>query len=753
MGHESKTEVSSARQAKETQVRDAMTRYIEQRILARNESGREEEEKNIIRALSDKTASEKALRLYQYIVSFSLENQPSIDSSKKEKPDTGLLNRIRFLWNDESTKRLYLDTYSEARVDEKTFRLSDMGTQLTQKGNEIAALEEEYKKNKQALVLKTVTRPTAVAATRANLELAAGDLTRAISDREKVIALEGYELTSENTDVAAKVMFDTLMRYHTEAEAGFAWLPSRRKLHQQILDVIEGSGKAPLLIGPPGTGKTSQLDAVAQELTGSTAIRIPCNSTLGDEGLVAKRDVKGGEGAYDYEGCIAEAYTGFRHSNDGEPAHEHGRMVNLDEISQLNLEKALGPLKDIRQAKDGKPLNRYVRRPVLPGAGLSATSNLPITDERLDREFGRVPTNYFEMNEGNPELYEFMVSRLLSSDKSFPIISKTELEPAYEKIDVFDGSKVKDGRVIIGKEELKTDPTDTDHGILYRLSYAIRALQDSYIHGSKFNEKHLANTALYHSIDDAGNVAITGYDADLKAGGGASASGEMLRLTSGASTLTPEIISRWMKGFQSRMSSKNPKDHTKTLTAWIQLQLENHIAQTSPDDGERIRAILDYFHLFDAAPVDAGDSKPLTPKDVGYLSPRVPRPLHVETPVPEAVAQSTETKDSAKPVELYTMIEVSLEDGGTARVRKGKQSLRTKVSSELAVGAKTRFLVDGADYSFAGTLEDGGKPVGSFLEEPDLHKIFTSEQVEKGIVDFSFQKLEKYVEFLCEMPK
>ena len=143
----------------------------------------------------------------------------------------------------------------------------------------------------------------------------------------------------------------------------------------------------------------------------------------------------------------------------------------------------------------------------------------------------------------------------------------------------------------------------------------------------------------------------------------------------------------------------------------------------------------------------------MTPKKIGYLSPRVPRPLHVETPAPEEAAEPVEQKDGKKPTELYTTIEVTLEDGSNARIRKGEQSLRTKVSSELAVGTKTRFTVAGSDYSFAGTLEEGNKPVGSFLAEPDLHKIFTSEEVEKGIIDHSFRKLEKDVESLCAMTR
>lgn len=740
----------------------AISRYIQNRVIEKNASVSDEEEKEIQQSLADMSASEKAIHLYQYLVSYSLESlaqkketggqEEQVDQPSQNIADPYLIGEIKILWNDVETRRLFLEKYTEARIDAKTFRLSHLGKQLREQDADVARLEENYRTLRQALNLKRVTRPTEIAATQSKLERTTKDLLRVLSDREKIVTLAGHERTKENTDVAATIMFDTLMRYHEEAKAGFAWLPSRRELHQKILDVMYGSDKAPVLIGPPGTGKTSQLNAVALDLTNEPILHIPCENTLGDEGLVAKRDFRAGEGAYDYEGCIAEAYTGYKHSKDTEPSFPHGRMVNLDEISQLNLEKALGPLKGIRQAKEGEPLNRYIRRKVLPGAFLSATTNSPITDERLDREFGRVPTNYFEMNTKNPELYEFMLGKLLQDDKSFPSIAESELAPAYTDIPVSSGEELSDGSVIIGKKELIMDSTSTKHGYLYRLTYAIRALQDSYIHGSKFNEKHLADTALYYDDDDKGNIIITGYVPDLEADNATvGVSGTMLTLEAGASTLTPNMISRWMEGFKSRMSSKNPKDHTQTFSEWIQLQLENHIDQTSPDDGEKIRALLNHFHLFDPAP-SLQEVTPLTPKETGYLSPRVPRPVDVEklkTKTP-SVEDKTPTK-----AEAHTTTQVLLEAGEKVLIKIDDFTFKTPLSEQFTIHPGMQFMIKGTEYVFAGMVEEkdsdkNGKLAGSLVDERELHELFNEEEVEIGIIDWEISELDKTVKELCK---
>lgn len=701
--------------------------------------------KEIELSLKDMSSEEKAIKLYENFVTYNLEQKPDNNDQTEEEIflDPYFVSQFSSLWNDKQVRKIFLEKYGEARTDIKVFRLSDLGSQLKKIQKNIITTSDICAELQQALNLNRVKRPTEIKATQAKLAYHLRRKEQLLHDAEKLINLKEYEHTQENTDVAALEMYETIGRYQEEAERGFVWLPSRLDLHQKIIDVMEHTGKAPLLLGPPGTGKTTQLGAVAKERTGKEAIRIPCSPGLSEEGLLYIRDVEAGSGVYDYKGTLAEAATGYTDSKATAPSVDQGRFGFLDEISQLNLDRALAPIKDTRQAKTGKNFSRFVQRPVLAGFELGATSNVPISDERLDREFARIPTDYFSMTKENPELFDFMLAFLRKKEGNFPALVIEDLKPAYERHDFSETERkiLKDGSIAVAEDKLIEDPTDSKHGFLFRFAHMIRAVEDSYIHGSQFNEKHLANTAMYEDYDADRRLIIKGYVRDLR-NDTTTPGGTMLKLKSGSSTITAEMVSRWVKGFT--------KNEEQDLSVWLQQMFQEHIDQSNPEDAERIKAIANHFHIFDEVPKDR-PREVLTPKQIGYLSPRVPRPLYVEAP-PKTVDNPDESEIlTEKPPELYTAVEIILDSGKTVRIRKGEHSLRTKVSPELLVGAKTRFMVKGSEYFFAGTLEDNKEPVGSLLAEPDLYTIFTPEQVERGITDYSFQKLEKDVKELCKM--
>ncbi|MBI4599851.1 AAA family ATPase [Candidatus Uhrbacteria bacterium] len=726
----------------------ALTRVID-RIIKEHPSAGLKAQKEISMGLADVPAARKALRIYENFISYSLERRQVEKSGEQEfSPDPYLITELIVLWQDEDARKTFVEQYAQARSDQKEFNLADVGKKWKEVEHDIAVLEKHVQELTQALTLQTITKPTERRAAESRLAYGERTLAQLKSDRENITTLEGYEHSPENCGVAALIHYETLLRYRREIEEHhFAWLPSRVRNHQTIREVMQHTGKAPLLVGPPGTGKTTQIDAVSMELTGLPALRIECRSDLDEDGLIALRDFKAGEGAFDYTGRVAEAFTGYTHSQAQQPAYAHGRPVSLDELSQLNLDKLLAPIKNLRLAKPGRPLSRTVQHPVLPGSELFATSNLPIEDERLEREFARIPTDYFEMSEKNPELFDFLLAGLIkrAAEGHFSSTDRAKLEPKYEPLPVPSDKQtpLSDGRVIVETQELVKERNDPRHGFLYRFAHAIRAIQDAYIHGSKFNEKHLAHTAFYEDINPStGKLDITKYISDMETpppdsglGGG-----EMLKLRRGASTLAPDVILTWMKGIAS--------SGTSDLVSWLQRMLQEHIDQTSVEDGERIRLIADYFHFFDEAPSSATDQKPLTPKEIGYLSPRVPRPVRVEQskgksptgspPGKPAIGEEPSTKQ-------YENHLVVLESGEEVLMRNTELTIGNGDDARVvAQGAIVRVL--GQNYEFAGLVEDPsnvhhGKPIARVASDKELYIVLSVEELENGIFLYETQQL------------
>ena len=706
-----------------------MKLYIEKEVLAPEALSNKV---NLEGHFDDLTPRERADLLYEKLMSRD-QALKAIQREQKNNPavipepvDAYLTSELDALWHNPETQEVFLQRYSEAIMDAKAYRLSELGGEWSTVNQAITDVEGQYRGLAKELFLGQITRPDKLSAARGKASVLAKSLIKLRDRQQDIVGLKDIPHIPENTDVAAMIMYDTLTKYHSEAKTGFVWLPSRMELHQKVKDVMK-AGKFPFLIGPPGTGKSSQVEAVAKELTGESAVKIPCNSGLSEEGLIAKRDFRDNQTSYDYEGCVAEAYTGYRKSADTTPACDHGRIAFLDEMSQLNLERALAPIKDIALARPGKPFYRYIKQPTLQGSFLAGASNMPIQDERLDREFSRIPTDYFEMTKKNPELYEFMISLLLQNEGNLPV-NIVELSPGYNRVNILDGEVMPDGRKIIGKQELIDDQTHKDHGTLYRFANAARALQDAYIHGSKFNEKHLANTAMYfdYTALNTGEIRITKYIPDLKAKNALDGiSGERLTLSSGASTLTAETISKWMIGFTTRMQSDNPKEHVNSLSEWLKLKLEDHIAQTSTEDGEKIRAIFDHFHLFEPQQVPTASS-PLTPKDIGYLSPRVPRPVILEeTQHTLSDKPLSENKTQAK----YQDMNVVFEDGKSRLVTTSPMEI-DKRGKKTNIKSGTSFTLDGQKYKYIGYFE--GKVVVDMGE--GLHKLIDPGDVwEKGV--------------------
>jgi MoxR-like ATPase len=671
--------------------------------------------------LKDLPLRDKANLLYEKIMA----RQSALKEASAEEIDPYLLGEIQALWADPQVQQVALDRYTEARMDTKIHRVSDLGKNWDAINIVIDAKQQQYEGLTRDLFLQKITREDKLSVARTRAATLAKQLIEKREERDDIVTLEGLPHIPENTDTAALIHYDRLKEMHDQAaETGFVWLPSREKIYHRTIGALQ-NGRWPVLKGEAGTGKSELADAAAYTLTGEEPTKVPCGPRTSERDLIMDKEIDPDTGgSYDGYKPLMQAATGFDDSRQTEPTVNQGRVMRLDEFNRLDQGgPAYSVLKEARQLRPG---DKFHEKTVLPGFSAIGTANPPgprypdrsELDAAMRREVAEIEVDYPPMTAEEPEIYEFILATLM--DKNGHIaVAREELAPFYKKEKVDPPRTMpNDERVVVGEETLLEDATSTDHGFAWRLSFAIRSIQDAFDYG---NAQTVPSEALKFKLDAQGKGFI------------AAAGGEPLTLRS--STITLGEIASWMKGFQDRKQKDNEEFQTDTLAEWIQYKVDLYVEQSDIEDREKLRALFDYYNISEAAE-SFPESAPLTPKEIGYLSPRVPRPLELEE-LEEEQRETLPALDLKKEIPLHETNEKMLEDGTSILVKPRSYDIpHPERDIHLSPGAQ--FLFEGRPVAFVGVVEDEGHPEhsGELVLELDvdsglrgLHRLVTEGEI------------------------
>jgi len=569
-----------------------------------------------------------------------------------------LVSEIKTLYGDPAVRELFLTSYAEAGTDAKRVRGSELNIKWNKIRDEIDNKEADYKKLAQDMHLGKIVGAGKISSAKTRLAMLAESLINLDERRRQIETLQNVPQVETNTDVIAGLQYEKLLEYKKQMIKGFVKLPSRLIIDRKIISALLNH-RWPLLLGEAGTGKSEQADEAAFTLTGFLPTKVACSVNTSDFDLIKDIALDKDGAKFDEYAALMQAFTGYDNSLQDEPTHKSGRLCRFDEANRLGSK----PISTVKEAKQAKPGSYYHGRKVLHGAGAILTAN-PVGqrykdrnefDPAMRRELAEIQVPYVDMSPNSPELYEFALVALLTYAESMDV-AKQELKPAYEKIDFPADQQITlaDGSVVKAKDEIISDMADAKHGALWRFCGAIHALQDSFVYGNAQTEK-FPDTILRYKENDHGELYIT------KDG-----SGTVLTLSS--ATVTLGELRSWMEGFNDRRGKRDKDFHGNTLTEWLDFKIKTYMGAVGAEDREKLVALFKHFHFLEGAVPNVANAKPLTAKEIGYLSPRVPRPLYVEKPL-EKTAESPLPAEPPPPPNIpYVSKDVVMDDDKGSRM-------------------------------------------------------------------------------------
>jgi hypothetical protein len=406
------------------------------------------------------------------------------------------------------------------------------------------------------------------------------------------------EITKQNPDVAALIQNDKLSDYSRQLQKNdFVWTQSRKKLLDEALKTVVAGRPMIILMGESGTGKTAMANAIAKELTGVQAMReVGGGEARFKDSLLARAiDEKGSY--YDF-GPLLQAMTGMKSSRDSKPQNE-GAVYFDDEFNTRPAAVQRQILKFIADAKVGRDVTvpgtdlKVKVQPkflyIAAGNPLSARYEREETPVEAMREVaGVLNVDYLEQTKDQPELFELAVSCLTDQKtRRLRIVNGDEVKPNFVK-DAASGKEIVD-------ENPKTG------GFLWRFSSAWKELLNSF--SQKENVLSKANPA-----DPIEKYYLQRFILDMGK------------------------VRGWLQEYKASL-----KDQKAGIEVYLKQRLINELKSYPEEDKNLVKEFFKYFDIDLDKPLEskfAKTFKVLTPKELGYLFPNVPRPPSAEIPEP-----------------------------------------------------------------------------------------------------------------------